>query len=175
LISNEKVIKKELLNNNININIYISYDNELKSKKLNLNNNKRYMKSFTDIDLDITVVEILNEDDILKDYFLYPELEEKMNNELINKSIYIPYYSNGEDLIKTTGEIKEINKYEFTHLVNAEQDIFFGPIFLENSIRVIGIYNEGDSYKKDNYGDFIYPAINIIKDDIIKKEIMENI
>jgi len=48
----------------------------LNQKKLNLNNNKRYMKSFTDIDLDITVVEILNEDDILKDYFLYPELEE---------------------------------------------------------------------------------------------------
>ena len=40
LISNEKVIKKELLNNNINI--YISYDNELKSKIINLSNNKSY-------------------------------------------------------------------------------------------------------------------------------------
>ena len=48
------------------------------------------MKSFTDIGLDITVVEILDEDDISKDYFLYPESEEYINNNLINNSIYIP-------------------------------------------------------------------------------------
>ena len=75
LLLNEKVIKKELLNNNININI--SYGNELKPKNINLNNNKRYMKSFTDIDLDITVIEILDDNDISKDYFFNPELEEK--------------------------------------------------------------------------------------------------
>ena len=51
LISNEHVIKKELLNQDIDI--YISYDNEFKSKYINLNNNKRYMKSFTDIGLDV--------------------------------------------------------------------------------------------------------------------------
>ena len=33
------------------------------------------MKSFKDIDLDITVVEILDEDNISKDYYLYPLYE----------------------------------------------------------------------------------------------------
>ena len=31
------------------------------------------MKSFKDINLDITVVEILKEDNIPKDYYLYPK------------------------------------------------------------------------------------------------------
>jgi hypothetical protein len=50
-----------------NININILYDNEFKSANINLNNNKRYMKSFIDIGLDITIVEILEEDNIPKD------------------------------------------------------------------------------------------------------------
>ena len=168
LMSNENVIKKEVLNNN-NINIYISYDNELKSTIINLSNNKRYKKSFTDIDLEITVIEILNGDDISKDYFLHPESEEKINNELINKSIYIPQNSNGEDSMIVKGSIKEINKNEFAYLATTEQDSSGSPIFLENGIRVIGMNKEGNSYQNEKYGDFIYPAINIIKEDIRKK------
>ena len=34
------------------------------------------MKSFKDRGLDITIVEILDEDNISKDYYLYPEYEE---------------------------------------------------------------------------------------------------
>ena len=90
LVSNENVINKNLLNSDINI--FISFDSEFRSAYINLNNNKRYMKSFKDIDLDITIVEILDEDNISKDYYLYPEIEEWINNELINNSIYILQY-----------------------------------------------------------------------------------
>ena len=68
LISNEHVIQKQLLNSDINI--YILYDSEFRSAYINLNNNKRYMKSFKDIGLDITIVEIIDEDNISKDYYL---------------------------------------------------------------------------------------------------------
>ena len=173
LVSNEHVINKKLLNDDINI--YISYDNEFISANINLNNNKRYMKSFENIGLDITILQILDEDNISKDYYLYPEKEEWINNELINKTIYIPQYPDGKGLMNVKGIIKEINKYEFTHLVSTELGSSGSPIFLENSIQVIGIHKEGNIYKKENYGDFIYPAINIIKEDIRKKEIMENI
>ena len=47
--------------------------------------NKRYIKSFTDID--VTIVEIIEEDNIFRDYFLYAELEERIKNRLINKSL----------------------------------------------------------------------------------------
>ena len=167
LISNEHVIKSEFLKNNINI--YISYDNEFKSTTINLNNNKRYMKTFTDINLDMTIVEILKEDNISKVFFLHQEVEERLNNDLINNSIYIPQYPGGKELMNAKGKIKEINKYEFTHLANTEQGSSGSPIFLENSISVIGIHKQSDINKKENYGDFIYPAINIIIDDRRKK------
>ena len=34
------------------------------------------------------------------------------------------------------------------------------PIFLENKIEVIGIHKQGG--KRENYGDLIYPILNIL-------------
>ena len=70
---------------------------------------------------------------------------------------------------KKINEIKEINKYEFTHLVSTEEGSSGSPIFLENSIDVIGIHKESNKNKSENYGDFIYPVINIIRKDIREK------
>jgi len=56
LISKEHVIKNDIIQNN-NIIIYISYDNEFKYDNIKFENKKRYIKSFIDIDLDITIVE----------------------------------------------------------------------------------------------------------------------
>ena len=167
LISNEHVIKKEIVENNNNI-IYILYDNEL-SANIKLGNKKRYIKSFIDNELDITVVEILDEDNISKDCFLYPELETRINNRLINNWIYIPQYVKGKELMNAKGIIKDIDKNEFTHLANTEKGSSGSPIFLENRIKVIGIHKEGNKDKTENYGDFIYPAINIIENDIREK------
>lgn len=167
LISNEHVIEEKLLNKDNDI--YFSYDNEFKKVNINLNNKERYMKSFKDIGLDITIVEILEEDNISKDYFLYPELKEKKNEELIDSSIFIPQYPGGNELMNAKGKIKHMKKYEFTHLANTEQGSSGSPIFLENSIRVLGIHKEGSRLKNENYADFIYPAINIIKETMKKK------
>ena len=80
LISNEHTIKKDIINNNNNI-ISLYFNNELITS--NINNQKRYIKSFIDIGCDISVIEIINEDNISKDYFLWNELETN-NNRLIN-------------------------------------------------------------------------------------------
>ena len=168
LISNEHVISKDIINNN-NSTIYISYDNEFKIMNIKLNTKERYIKSFIDIGLDITVIEILlDKDNISKEYFLFPEIEME-NNRLINSKVYIPQYAKGKELVNARGEIKEINEYEFTHLVSTEQGSSGSPIFLENSIDVIGIHKESNKNKSENYADFIYPAINIIRKDIREK------
>ena len=86
LVSNEHVISKDIINNENNI--YISYDSEFKSVNIKLNKNKRYIKSFKDINLDVTIIEIIEEDYIFRDYFLFPEPEEGINNGLINMNIY---------------------------------------------------------------------------------------
>ena len=168
LISNEYVIKSEIIQINNTI-IYISYDNEFKYANIKLGNKKRYIKSFIDNELDITVVEILDEDNISKDYFLFPESENIINNGLINNMIYIPQYAQGKELTNSRGKIKDINQYEFTHLANTEKGSSGSPIFLENSINVIGIHKEDNKDKTENYGVFIYPAINIIENDIREK------
>ena len=54
------------------------------------------------------------------------------------------------------GIIKEIDKNEFTHLANTKKGSSGSPIFLENSIDVIGIHKEGSKDKTENYGDFLF-------------------
>ena len=130
LISNEHVISKEIINNKNNVDI--SYDNEIKSVNIKLDSNKRYIKCFIDAGLDITIIEIIEEDNISKDYFLYPEVKKKINNKLINTQIYIPQYPEGKELKNARGKIKEINKYEFTHSASTAYGSSGSPIFLEN-------------------------------------------
>jgi len=147
LISNEHVIKNNIIQNNSNSKIYIHYDNESRYSNIKLGNKKRYIKNFIDIGLDITNIEILDENNISKDYFLYPELECRINNKLINNMIYIPQYAKGLDLVNAKGIIKNINDYEITHLANTEEGSSGSPIFLENSIDVIGIHKQGSKDK----------------------------
>ena len=166
LMSNDHIIEQEMINNKNNINI--SYDNEFKIINIKLDTSKRYIKSFIEEGLDITVVEILEEDNIYRDYFLWNE-DETDNNRIINNEIYIPQYAKGEELVNARGKIIKINKYEFTHLANTEHGSSGSPIFLENSTSVIGIHKQSNEKKTKNYGDFIYPVINMIKEDIRKK------
>ena len=162
LVTNDHVINNESINNKNIVNI--SYEKELCIK---LDENKRYIKSFIDKELDITVIEILDEDNINKKYYLLPELNIPINNELINKEIYIPQYIDGLKLKKSEGIIKDIIKYEFTHLANTIKGSSGAPIILKNNDNVIGIY-KGGIENIENYGIFIYPVINIIKEDIRK-------
>ena len=145
LISNEHVIKQNIINNNIII--YIYYDKENKVTNIKLDTTKRYIKSFIDIGLDITVIEILDEDNISEDYFLYPESNIIINNKLINSKIYIIQYVNGEELMNAKGYIKDINKYDYTHLDSTQYSSSGNPIFLENSVYVIGIHKQSDKDK----------------------------
>ena len=99
---------------NISNNIVIKYDNEFKVANIKLDKNKRYIKNFKDIGLDITAVEILDEDNILDDFFLWAEPEDFVkNNNIIKSNIYIPQYSEEKKLVKIMGSIINRNKYEF--------------------------------------------------------------
>ena len=69
LVTNDHVINNVSINNNNIVNI--SYEKEVNIK---LDKNKRYIKSFIDKELDITVIEILDEDDMSKKYYLLAEL-----------------------------------------------------------------------------------------------------
>ena len=84
---------------------------------------------------------------IYQKIIIYIQNMEWINNEIINNSIYIPQYPGGKGLMNAKGIIKEINKYEFTHLANTEQGSSGSPIFLEKRIHVIGIHKQGNIKK----------------------------
>ena len=165
-MSNEHVITKSAIQNKDKINIY--YDNESKTKEIQLNENERYIKSFIDIDLDITVVEILDKENISIDYFLEPLLDVNTIT-LINSNIYRVQYTSVIELNFFIGKIKEIKKYEFVYLSCSERCSSGSPIFLENDIKVLGIHKAYNIEDFQLYGEFIYPVINLVKNDIKRK------
>ena len=167
LITNGHIISNEFINSNNTINLIFG---ENKAANIELDRNKRYIKSFIDEGLDITVVEILDEDNISKKYYLEPELDSLINKNLINKEIYIPQYIEGLKLKNAEGIIKDIINYEFSHLANTKHGSSGSPIFLKNRKRVIGIHKAGIE-NRENFGDFIYPVIKKIKKNIRKKSI----
>ena len=150
-------------------NIYIYYDYEFENIVIRLDENERYIKSFRDIKIDATVVQILPKDKINEIYFLSPDLDYSDKNQLNGKQIYIPQYASGAELKNARGIIKSINEDEFIHLVSTVYGSSGSPIFLKDSLKVIGIHKERDLYKEENIGDFISPIFNIIKNEAFFK------
>jgi len=72
--------------------------------------------------------------------FLVPESETIINKKLNNNRIYIPQNADGKELKNARGTLKNIDNYEFSHLVNTKEGSSGSPIFLENYNKVIGIH-----------------------------------
>ena len=145
--------------------IEVQFDNEFTKIKIVLNQDERYIKTFKDKNLDITVVQILSKDNIEDGNFLLAK-ENIDKNELISKNIYLPQYPKiGEKtLIPSYGNIKEINKHnEIVYSAKTSYGSSGGPIFLENTIEVIGIHKQKNNNNTENYADFIYPIFETIK------------
>ena len=68
------------------------------------------------------------------------------------------------------GIIKIINENSFSHLTSTEYGSSGSPIFLKDSLNVIGIHKARDIEKEENYGDFISPIFKIINDFIEKSK-----
>ena len=143
------------------------YDNDQVVKEIILNSNERYIKEFSDMSIDVIVVEILPTDNIDKNYFLLPDIiyiyEYK---DLKNKEIILlknQYY------IDT--KLKKINNYEFIYYNDIESNSSGSPIFLKDNTKVIGI-NKNNLNNSENYADFIGPIFNYFKNfELIKKNV----
>ena len=83
LLSNEHVITKELIEFKAIIDIIY---NENEWKKIKLDKIKRFI--LYDEQMDITIIEIIEDDNIKEDYFLLPNID---NMNYINKDIYTSF------------------------------------------------------------------------------------
>ena len=157
LMTNEHVIKNEFIYSKKTVEFF--YDYEKQKKIIVLDRKDRLIQDF--YFLDITIVEILEKDNINKGFFLLPCLDNYNNpNDLVNKNIYIPQFPKGGDLCNSKGEILEINKYELAYDAGTKSGSSGSPIFLQKSTKVIGIHKGGIKEEERNYGDLIYPVLD---------------
>lgn len=86
-MTNEHVIDKETIESSKKIEIF--YDNEFKRIEIDLNKNERFIRDYKYMNIDLTVVEIIDKDNIHEDYFLLPDLEYLNGySQYENKEIY---------------------------------------------------------------------------------------
>ena len=130
-----------------------------------------YIKDFKDIDIDATLVQIIKDDNIDDEYFLFPDICFMDNlDRLINKRIHIPQFPLGGKLAYSEGDLKDIDDYELIHNCSTESCSSGSPLILKGSINVIGIHKSGNSRKRENYADSIGPVFDFFKDKFCKKK-----
>ena len=168
LFTCEHVITKEIIENKKTI-IEISYDNLNKTFEILLDKEMRFIREYTYLGIDATVIEILPEDKIDEKYFLKCNLDYLYNFEILEKrTIFVLQFPSGGPLKYSKGEIKSIDKYskEFTHTASTEGGSSGSPIFLEDTTTVIGIHKQGNKKNNLNYANFIGIIINSLKENL---------
>ena len=156
-MTNEHIITKEMIRKKAIITFY--YNNGKIKKEIYLNYEHRFIQDFRYINIDATIVEILPQDYIDKDYFLLPSLDYIYDiNKLKDKEIIIIQYPVGK-LSYSSGKIIDIKENEIIHLATTYAGSSGSPIFLKDSIKVIGIHKASSRDNSENYADFIGPII----------------
>jgi len=160
LITNNHIINIDDILNHKNISIYINNDKKIKTLKLDINR-----KKYTNEELDITIIEIIENEDKLNNKYLelddeiinYFQLNKEENiNYLnyidINESIYLLNYQKDKDIFVSYGKIKYLNKTELYYQCNIMEGSLGGPILLTNNQKLIGIHNQNPKKYKYNKG-----------------------
>ena len=161
LITNNHVIgDKDLFEGN---SIKLSLNDDKIQIKIVLRSSR---KMFTNKELDITFIEII-EEDLLK-YINFLEIDEMIyiDEDFINeyyckKQIYTLHYPKAECLNVSYGIFKEKKQEEIYHYCNTEEGSSGGPILSLKSLKVIGIHKACSKSLKINIGIFIKYAINL--------------
>ena len=157
-------IPQEIIDSKTKVSIYYGRKFEEIKKKIILDRDQRFIKQYKD--LDVTIIEIKDEDNIYENRFLHPDLNYKMGLEhYLNAQVYTAGYPNVEihkgDKHYSAGFIKQIysNGYVFAHTCDTKEGSSGGPIINYDKL-VIGIHFGSIEEKKVNVGTFIGKIIN---------------
>ena len=119
LITNNHVLNEDDLKNNNIIKYTLKDDEEI--RKIIIDDNKR--KIYTSKELDISFIEIKENEDNINEYLEIDEEIINKNKEYIettykNKSIYILHYPLGKDIVVSYGNLDKINNEQINHFCN---------------------------------------------------------
>ena len=151
LFTNNHILKKDFLDNNDNL--VIIYKKQ--EKEIKLNNRKK----FTDEELDFTIIEIKQEDNI-KDFFEIDYYIQSGEKEYLKKDIGILQYPCGNELSFDKGEIISIKEFKLFHSVSTDYGSSGSPIFLIENLKIIGIHNRRAG--KINSGIFMKDILSLL-------------
>ena len=161
LLTCNHCIKQEDIDSNLIISVYYGKNQKEKKVTIKLDKNNRIINTY--IEFDVTLIEILSEDNIKSKMFLYPDLNyknEKNFSQYLNTQVYLAGFPNvpihkGQRHM-SSGLIKKIDENEknFEHSCDTRNGSSGSPIINNNSL-VIGIHYGGDKNNTTNYGYFI--------------------
>ena len=163
LMTNQHVITPEIIEQKKKIKIL--YSNEKKNLIIELDQEDRFIKYYKDsLKIDLTVIQIIDKDNIENDFFLEPNYDYKNGyQQFNNKTISVVQYPYGEELSISNGKIKKNNGIAMIHTASTLFGSSGSPIVLKGTDKVLGIHFGGNEDKQENYGNFIGPAIDDIK------------
>ena len=175
LITCYHVIQERFVNKKMVITFYYGKYNEEENFKIKLDRNKRFIKCF-DKPFDVTLIEILKEDNIKEDKYLIPDLNYKNGYNLYEDDYFYlagypenNLYSNGRSI--SSGKLTKIlDEPEFEHSLDTENGNSGSPICLANKLLVVGIHKEGNKNKSINYGTFLGFVFSKLENEIEKNK-----
>ena len=178
LITANKVITTNDIQNNENISLKLYNDKKIKTIKLDSNRLK-----YTNEKLDITIIEIKENEDKLKnnylelndDIFNYFKLDKKDRPKYLdifynNEAIYLLNYLKDNDIYVSYGKLINVNDKEIIHNCNIKEESSCSPILVLYNQKLIGINCRSSNHYKYNKGKlFIYLIIEFskIKDNVL--------
>lgn len=152
------IVTQDLIDSNEDIEISYGKFDEMK-KIINLNKNLRFIRAF-EREKDITIIEIIESDEIPDNKFLSPDLnystgyDNYSREKIIVAGYPIDKVNKGRHI--SSGEIIGIlNDIEFQHNADTKNGSSGSPICSFDKQYVIGIHKQGDKKDKCNYGTFI--------------------
>ena len=108
---------------------------------------------------DITIIEIIEEDQIDENSFLEIEMNKNISIKENDNNIYVIHYPKGEEISVSPGRINNINNNNIFHSCSTDYGSSGGPILDKTTLKVIGIHKGHDKNNKKNVGSLIRKPI----------------
>ena len=177
LITASHLISEKYIEEKKKINIILKDEKSSKDKFIKIIiDNKR--KKYINPKYDITILEIIKEDDITD----FLDLDEDLfseNSEISyeSESIYTLQYPRGEKASVSFGILKSIENYDIIHLCSTEKGSSGSPILKLSSKKIIGMHKDCNSTYEFNRGTFLKEPLNefieLYKNNITEENIIK--
>ena len=163
LFTCKHVISDNDIKNKLIMKIFYGKIGKEEERNIILDENIRFIRTFKNED--IILLEIIENDNILEDKYLEPDLNyENGFKTYENKNVYLAWYprnSNFKERLISSGRITKIIDNKFEHILDSKFGSSGGPICNCND-DVIGIHTSENKMENINYGTFIGKIIDTL-------------